>query len=196
MRKNYQEHKTSVRKYLKFFSVVLFTVCLIFINSPTFAQDGELPEVINSVPKKVPLKVEIILPEKAEDFPEKIQVKVTNTGEKPIYAIKMILDIEDAVEKRTLIAPNGKPFYYGFDLNYGRRELQGVAKESPNERDIPIRPNESYLLKIDEKYAKTVKNNIINRGNPLPKIYRLVFFSLSYGDGTGYSGGSTYSKKN
>ena len=193
------ETKSSILKNSSLILTLFFLVCFNLLSNSAFAQDNEdKPVVVNDVSPKVPLKVEIIMPDKEEDFPEKIQVKITNTGEKPIYSLRMFLDTVDSRAKRERVAPNGKPFYDGYDLNYGRRELWGIgiAKESPNETDIPIKTNESYTFKVNKKYAETVKKSLMYKGDPSPKVYRLLFFDLNYGDGTGFTRAGAYSKKN
>lgn len=195
MRDEFQSLGTFPGKLLTAFSIILFAACFALINRPILAQDEEKPTILNKVPAEVPIKVEILTPEKANDFPEKVQIKVTNTAQKPIYALRMILDMVDVREKSELAAPNGKPFYYGYDLVYGRRELQGIPEESPKENDVPIRPGESHIFKIDKNRVKSIRNRTLSRGDQMPQTYQIIFFSLNYGDETGFSGASPYSLK-
>ncbi len=184
-----------------FFILVLSFVFLTCFPLITNAQDEsalseEVPTLINKIPKKLPLKIEITVPEKAEDFPEKIKVKVTNTGKKPIYSLRLFLDMADAPEKMEHISSRGKSALFGFDLNYGRKELDSSNQEIPTENDIPIKPNETYIFEVGSSYAERVKKNILSKGRQLPKVYELIFFDLTYGDQTGFTvDGRTFSKK-
>jgi hypothetical protein len=193
-----RQHTNLTSNFLVLALSLVFLVCF---PSITNAQDEstpseEVPTLINKIPKKLPLKIEITVPEKAEDFPEKIKVKVTNTGKKPIYSLRLFLDMADAPEKMRHFSSKGEPALYGFDLTYGRKELSGAYLEAPTTDDIPIEPNEFHIFEVDKDYVKTVKKSILSEGRQFPKVYELIFFDLTYGDQTGFTkGGGTFSKK-
>lgn len=167
----------------------LFTLVLLFLGIPAQAQD-EKPEIINNVPKNIPLKVEIIEPAKTEDYPEGIQIKVTNTGDKPIYSIRMFLDIDDSEKK--VIGPNGKVAWMGFPLDYGRKELNSAFKELPTEGDVPIKPNEIYIFKVSAYRAKNFRTYFLKHEFSPVRLYRLRFQDLTFGDATGFIGNGKF----
>ena len=179
------------------FSAILLILVVFFANQIVFGQlsDQDLPTVSNEVPEKLPLKIEIILPENEDGFPQDIKVKVTNTGNRPIYSLRLFLDIIDAPQKQPGLAPNGTIPGFGFNLDYGRKPLFSAYDGIPTEEDIPIKPDESYTFEIDKKYAKIVKRGF-ERSFYFPKLYELKFRDLSYGDGTGFTrNGSPFDKK-
>lgn len=103
--------KSLIPRSLSLLSTLFFLACFSLLSNSAFAQDDEdKPVIINNISSKIPIKVEITTPDKEEDFPEKVQIKVTNTGEKPIYSLRMFFDTVDARAKRELVAPNGKSF--------------------------------------------------------------------------------------
>ena len=154
------------------FGVSLFGVP--FIN----AQEKE-SRLINTVPKHLPLKIEIINGDSA-DFLRDVKVRVTNTGEKPIYFLRFYISTpENFVSSRGI--------QYGFGLVYGRKELVTFTERSIPE-DIPLRKGDNCTFSVDDNAATGFKNDISHDLRAEPETYLLEFIHLSFGDGTGFTG--------
>ncbi|HEX8397425.1 MAG TPA: hypothetical protein VF644_08365 [Pyrinomonadaceae bacterium] len=163
-------------------------LCLISLFSiQAIAQDAEKPRIINSVPEKLPLKIEFINLDK-EDFLNELEIKVTNTSDKAIYSLRF--EFEIVSERRSL---DGR---ISFPLDFGRQELSSAYDDKPNNEDVPIIPNESYTFKLHKSTVKGLKKNLELTGLPFPKVFELVFIDLTFEDGTGFIlKGEPYKKK-
>lgn len=150
-------------------------------------------DIVNAIPKTLPLKVEIIPPKKSEDYPEKVRIKVTNSGIKPIVSLRLrLLIISDEV----ITSPNGDRAWKTIPLTFGRRELNTGIGESPTAKDPTISPNEFYVFRINEYTKQALIKSKETSAFRQPFAYRLEFSDLSYGDGSGYTrGGAPFSKK-
>ncbi|HEX8282123.1 MAG TPA: hypothetical protein VF588_02160 [Pyrinomonadaceae bacterium] len=143
-------------------------------------------EVVDKIPKHLPIKVKVKRPEKLkdaknEDWLDDVEIEVTNTGTKPIYFLSIDLDMPD------VLGENG--LNYGFGYKYGRGAL--VAWEEPVlPDDVPLQPGETVTL---SPHAKLIEGWKILRGKGRvtnPKRLDFVFQLINYGDGTGFMGRS------
>jgi hypothetical protein len=174
--------------------LVLFLFCFSGLTDTAFAQNAEKPEIVKDMPKGLPLKTEILAPVKAEDYPEKIRIKVTNTGNQPIYSLRLRLVIETG---EILSGPDGKRAWKTEPLTFGRYELNTGIGEEPNADDPYIRPSGYYVFSLSKPSQDAYKNSKERGGFLQPLFYRLEFSDLSYGDGSGFTrGGVPFSKKN
>jgi len=134
----------------------------------------------DQIPARVPIKVEL---EKHDVEPllRNLEVKVTNTSEKPIYYLLLHIVLPD------VISPRGYPI--GFPLEYGRTELVNF-NEPLTEQDLPIPPGGTWVFKVPENnlsaFEKMVSRNHISQA-PIRKV-QLAFELLNFGDKTGFSG--------
>ena len=152
-------------------------------QEPSQSQNERVLE--NGIPKHVPLKIRI-KKEKEESFKDlkntrwirDFELEVTNTGDKPIYSLSLMLitDVKAAA---------GYPIW--FSLNYGSSEL-GDYRVKAQPSDIPISPGETYVFTIHpgERRAWERLKPLENR--PDPKKIEVKFEGLSFGDGTGLVG--------
>jgi hypothetical protein len=166
-------------------NLALLTVLLMF--GSIF---GQLPEIEkrfseetieNKVPKHLPIKVEILYGKGAHVL-ENTEIKVTNTGKRPIYYLDFIIQ-------------TGRGSAFGRTravswIRFGRDELRGFAKA--NSGDGFLTPGESYVFQLSDKTrnfraARRADQVIIRK-------YELIIQVLSFGDGTGYTttGGVPY----
>src|SRR5918912_718223 len=95
------------------------------------SDEKEEREVVDKIPKHLPIKVKIKKPEKLkdaknEDWPDDMEIEITNTGSKPIYYLRIHLALPD------VLAENGKN--YIFPYLYGRFDLGGFGE--------PIQPTD------------------------------------------------------
>ena len=171
----------------------LFLFCIIISvnaqdNYLANTQDEDL-NLISKVPKHLPIEIEIING-KSEDILSDVEVKVTNTGEKPIYYLKFVI-----MTTKDFIDLNGNRF--GFEMKYGRPNLVTFT-ELANETDVPIKKDESYTFRVNKREIKGFKQEV-NRILQLeiPKKFLLEFQFLSFGDGSGFwtTGGTPFPSK-
>jgi hypothetical protein len=155
--------------------------------SPSIAQSTER-EFENTVPKHLPIKVKIKKEkEKAfkdltnEKWARDLEIEVTNTGDKPIYFLSMTLVLPE------IIGASG--YKSGFTLHYGRTQLGDLVNKAEPD-DIPINPGEVYIFKIAEAHVLGWDSFRRKENKPQPKKVILHFQLLSFGDGTGFLGGS------
>ena len=167
------------------FLFLLVAVCG-FVGSR--AQQSSPPEgereVVEKIPKHLPIKVKIKKPErlkdaKNEDWLGELELEVTNTGTKPIYFIDLQLSLPD------VFAPNG--LNMGYRLSYGRSKL--ISFSEPVLRDdVPIHPGGVVVLKVPADRVEGWKDVRAKGILTNPKIIKLLFLQINFGDGTGFVG--------
>ncbi|HWS90542.1 MAG TPA: hypothetical protein VN282_26475 [Pyrinomonadaceae bacterium] len=141
-------------------------------------------EVVEKIPKHLPIKVKIKKPErlkdaKNEEWLGELEVEVTNTGTKPIYYLYI------SVHLPNVFAPTGHPF--ALPLQYGRTRL--IALDEPvRPDDVPLLPGEVVVLKVPAEQAELWRQGRAKGDRPNPKRIELTFRNLNFGDGTGFIG--------
>lgn len=192
--KNILQTKNPNTKILVLIQSLFFLLCVFFSVN---AQDNDLPDnaqandlkLINKVPKHLPIKIEIIKGD-SEDILNDVEVKVTNTGGKPIYYFKFFISTT-----KDFLSPGGNQ--YGFSMKYGREDLITFS-ELANDTDIFLKKGESYTFKVNERESLNFKESMRrNFHSANPEKYLLEFQFLSFGDGTGFwtSGGTPFPSK-
>ncbi|MEA2205671.1 MAG: hypothetical protein QOE77_2447 [Blastocatellia bacterium] len=108
-----------------------------------------------------------------------MEIEVINVGTKPIYYLELLVILPEIKRDEHSI---------GFPLRYGRIELAEIQTKA-DASDVPIGAGETYVFKLAD--SKVVAwEHARQKGNyPQPKRVRLHFEDLSFGDGTGFSGG-------
>lgn len=140
----------------------------------------------DTIPKHVPIKVKLTR-EKEKAFKDlkndkwyrDFELEVTNKSDKPIYYLELVLVMPDE------ISINGNPM--GFPLRYGRPEFI-YFDTRPLPADIPIKPGESYVFKIAEKFQEGWQEEKARSNRPDPAKIQFIFVAMSFGDGTGFNG--------
>ena len=142
----------------------------------------------NKIPAHIPIKIKV-KKEKEESFKDlknekwlsQFELEVTNTGDKPIYFLYIMLgtnvkDREDGVELM-------------FPLSYGRAELGSIVTKATS-NDVPIKPGEAIYLSVGEVsgWEKAVREKRWHDSNKFTASVEV----LSFGDGTGYFGTELY----
>jgi len=184
------------KRFLTIFSTILFLNCFVLSaysqdESVTVAtaQDEDQITIEHNLPKFVPLKVELFNLDSA-DVLRDFEVKITNTGEKPIYSLRYSLRTVD-------VKISGAPLAFSFE--YGRHDLSGGANESEENKvkstDVPINPNESVTFKLPKNTVRVHNRNIELGMYPKPRIYELVLVDLTYADRTGFTKGGFFKSK-
>jgi hypothetical protein len=195
-----QEKLEFRRSVLVAFQFVVWICCLVVVgiaivvvsnaqarppaqSTPTPSQVQErLLEYI--VPSEVPIRIEVQNSQKVKDLQNAnwlrdFGIKVTNTGSKPIYFMVFGVGMPE------VITPGGKPL--GFSLWYGRPELIDVTKKLASPADIPIKPGESTILRIEESNLKAWERE--RASGHLADALKIIIHSqtIGFGDGTGIS---------
>jgi hypothetical protein len=176
-------HRRHVTAFALALSVSLVALCGL---SYSRAQEPEEREVVDRIPKHLPIKVKIKKPEKLkdaknEDWVDDMEIEVTNTGTKPIYFLSIHFVMPD------VRGENGLNYAIGY--KYGRGGL--IAFEEPvRPDDVPIRPGETVTL---NPHAKLIEGWKYLRGQGRvtnPKKLDFIFQLINHGDGTGFAGRS------
>jgi hypothetical protein len=155
-------------------------VCAVGIVSSTAqSTQKEERELEDIVPKHLPIKVKV-KNLNSEKWARDLEIEVTNTSNKPIYYLFLILSLPEVKSEnnRTM----------GFQLIYGRSELVDFANPL-QPQDVPIRPGESYTLKIPDQFSLGWEQFAAKRKlrKAEPKKIKMRFGQLNFGDGTGFS---------
>jgi len=162
---------------------LLVSVCGFVASRAQTPPEGER-EVVEKIPKHLPIKVKIRKPEKLkdaknEDWLGELELEVTNTGTKPIYYLHISVYMPD------VFAPNGHNYGYGF--TYGRGAL--VALDEPVQPDdVPIQPGGVVILTVPAAEAEGWKSGRAKGTLTNPKRLEFIFDYLNFGDGTGFVG--------
>ena len=165
------------------FLLLVVAVCGFVASGAQSDEKGER-EVVEKIPKHLPIKVKIKKPEKLKDAKNEewlgeFEMEVTNTGTKPIYYLRISLSLPD------VIAPNGHNL--GFPLRYGRGAL--IALDEPvRPDDVPILPGGIVVLKVPENPVEAWRLLRARGESTNPKRIELIFRNLNFGDGTGFIG--------
>src|SRR5574341_1226841 len=148
-------------------------------QSPAAQQERQIE---NTVPKHVTLDIKIRKEKeqawkdlKNENWAEDFELEIKNTGEKPIYTFYLLLYFDVPTE-------------FGAEsiaqIYYGRPEISD-PKVKPSEDDVPIKPGESKVFKIDQSVLRAWEKGRREKSRPLPTKVRIDFYQLTFGDGTG-----------
>ncbi|HZG53417.1 MAG TPA: hypothetical protein VEZ40_14900 [Pyrinomonadaceae bacterium] len=172
-----------MRPYKTIARSILVTLVILGAFVPT-AQEvaAQLPqmerELEDDLPKHLPLKIKV-RNLKSEKWARDFEIEFTNTSDKPIYYLRMFVDLPDVK------AEDG--INLGFPLQYGRGALISFAVPIEPD-DVPIKPGETYTWRIPEQLQLGWERFVKRRGltKSEPKKIKFIFQSLNFGDGTGF----------
>ncbi|HEY0100296.1 MAG TPA: hypothetical protein VGB76_15205 [Pyrinomonadaceae bacterium] len=159
----------------------ILALCAVGVVPGTAQSSPEARELEDKIPKHLPIKVKIKNLDK-ENWVREVEVEVKNTGDKPIYYLGFNLQMPEVItETGSVVAVT---------FRYGRPEL-GRFESRPTAEDVPIQPGETYVMKVPENDMAGWEAARDNRKWSEPKKFRLKFYLLHHGDGTGFmtSGG-------
>jgi len=131
----------------------------------------------NRVPKHLPIKVKVKNHNNKKWYSD-VEVEVTNTGDKPIYYLLLVLFFDDVT------MPSG--IGIGFPLRYGRAEFSRFNIQ-PTPEDVPILPGDTYVFKAHEGLAKGWEGFRVKHNMRHPKKIGIRFEILNFGDNTGFT---------
>jgi hypothetical protein len=175
------------KRLFLFFLIFLASILLLKgISTPSTAQSSEERELIDEIPKHLPIKVKLKKEKekafkdlKNEKWLRDLQLEITNTGDKPIYFLSLSISLPD------ITGPGG--FNMGFTIHYGRSELIRIeTKAEPD--DVPIKPGETYIYSFSELRVMNWARFRQRENKPDAKKLRMRFQVLSFGDRTGFWG--------
>src|ERR1700686_785729 len=186
---------TAVVRMLVALFAVTIALALLFMgaSNPATAQAPQSPakpqeerQLEDTTPTHVPIKVKIKA-EKEKSFKDlnnerwlrDLEIEVKNTGTKPIYFLHLQLDLDTT-------GPDGRRV--GEVLLYGRTELVSVT-EPLKPDDVPIKPGETHIFSIEERYVSGFERIVREDHVAQPKKVQVIFQNINFGDGTGYWGG-------
>jgi hypothetical protein len=168
--------------------IVAIAVVLLYrgASGPINAQQpATVPErqIENTIPKHVPIDVKITKEKekawkdlKNENWASDFEIEVTNTGDKPIYTLGLILYFD---------VPNEYQDYLRADIVYGRSEISRIGSK-PTADDIPIKSGESKIFTLQSGDLRSFEWGRRERGWRLPTKVKIKVAGLNFGDGTGF----------
>jgi hypothetical protein len=171
-------------------AVLVLSVVGILIVASRSSSNAALQERIfeNKIPAHMPIKIKI-KKEKEQSFKDlknekwlrEFELEVTNTGDKPIYYLEIVMDTEVKFEGS---GPN-----ILFSLTYGRAELGDIVTKATSD-DVPIKPGETCILRVGDATAweMGIRENRFSDATKFKAIPQV----LSFGDGTGIWGTEPY----
>lgn len=176
----------------RLFTHLIFLVSLSsLITVEIFSQESKLAKepktqeqrIINTIPSKVPLKVEIINGG-MESALEDIQIKITNIGKKPIY----YFDISLATAKE--FAPQHRVGLISYQ--FGNPKLGNFSRpfhslETERSERPPLEAGDSTVFgNIDKNLVEAFWKLMEEKGYSVQSKISLEIGLLRFGDGTGY----------
>ncbi|HEU4715140.1 MAG TPA: hypothetical protein VFS76_26560 [Pyrinomonadaceae bacterium] len=142
----------------------------------------------NKIPADIPIKIKI-KKEKEESFKDlnnekwlrEFELEVTNTGDKPIYFLYIMLgtNVKDREDGLELTYP----------VVYGRAELGSIVTKATSD-DVPIKPGETQTFKMGD--VPLWEQGVREKRWPQSTKFTAEIQLLSFGDGTGYFGTRPY----
>lgn len=170
---------------LRVWFVLLLSVAMLsFMLVMSRAQSDERV-LNNTIPKHVPIRAKL-KKEKEKSFADmknakwvrEFELEVTNTGDRPIYFLYMLLVLPDTIV-------GGNPLVFTF--YYGRNELGSFANTAEKD-DVPINPGETHVFTIHPSQVKAWEYSVEKEGREQPRNVELHFEILNFGDHTGFVG--------
>lgn len=162
--------------------MLAFAVLFSATASNVFSQNQVEQRIINTIPSKVPLKVKIINGEMSTPLDE-MEIRVTNSGDKPIYFIQ--LSMASAEE----FAPRNRVGLTSFQI--GNSELGDFAIsqsliEEKKKRSEPFEPGATRIFRVDKKLVGPFWDLMNEKGYSNSARIVLQLNILTFADGTGY----------
>jgi hypothetical protein len=166
--------------------IVAIALVLLFkgASGPMNAQQQER-QIENLIPKHVPIEVKLTKEKekkwkdlKNENWARDFELEITNTGNKPIYELGLVLWFD---------VPNEYQDELVTQINYhtpGITNSRSIA--TPD--DVPIKPGESKIFTISANSYLSWEKGRREKGYRLPSKVKIGFGVLSFGDGTGFIG--------
>lgn len=161
--------------------------CMIFLIAGQIF--GQITKFENKVPKSVPLEVEFKNFDK-ENWWRDFELKVTNTGKRPIYYLTLRLWFDSNYPQN--IGPgSGKELVLTFSFGDTRRFFSDSNGELGRAEDSAILAGETYAFRVRDADIKAW-DYFKEHGNFVePRVATLTHAWTNFGDGTGLLPGGT-----
>ena len=171
-------------------TALVLSVVAVLITGSRLSSSAAFQERIfeNKIPAHIPIKIKI-KKEKEESFKDlknekwlrEFELEVTNTGDKPIYYLEIVMD--------TGVKFDGSGPEIVFPFRYGRAQLGNIVSKATID-DIPVKPGETITLTTGQ--ATAWETGIREKRWPEATKFKAEIQVLSFGDGTGYWGTELY----
>ena len=177
-----------------FVSLVLAIGLVLLFKAPSGPISAQQPsasqqerQVENTIPRHVPLEVKLSKEKEKnwkdlrnENWARDFELEITNTGEKPIYYLQLMLFFDVPSEYRDYLVA---AIVY---RNPGFKNMRYIATAD----DVPIKPGESKGFTLHRGEWLAWNNLRREQHLRLPTKVKILFQALSFGDGTGLVGES------
>ena len=161
---------------------IIFVLALCFTTA-AYTQEKEDQRIINKIPTKVPLKIEIINGGMNSALGD-LEIRITNKSKLPIYYFSLSLGSEEEFAPRERVGLTA--------LKFGNFRLSDFSQsfdslEAERAATAPLNPGETFSFGIDKKMVEPFWNLMEERGLSRKSRITLEFSHLRFGDGTGYT---------
>src|ERR1043165_508315 len=175
---------SSLRKLTPFFRLLFASLVLAIVlvllykgasgpmsaqQSPPSQQERQLE---NTIPKHVPISVKITKEKekawkdlKNENWARDFELEITNTGNKPIYALELLLWFD---------VPNEYQDEFVTDITYNTPSMKN-SRSIATAEDVPIKPGESKTFTIQQGHVLSWEKGHREKGYRLPTNVKIEF---------------------
>lgn len=167
-------------------TINIFLFFLLIVPTASYAQ---LVEIKHTFPKIVPVEIEFKDYEK-ENWWHHLEIKVTNTGKRPIYYLSMVLWL-DATYPETGDPASGKQMAISFKFGDVERFFSSTNGEIAKPSDDAIRPGDSFTFTVPENYVIGYDLRKKLKAFNEPRTGELTHGWTNFGDGSGFLPGGT-----
>jgi len=164
-----------------------FVLLVAGVRTPSEATAPQGRQVEYNIPKTVPIKLKFKAEKEAKvkdmsntEWLRDFELEVTNTSDKPIYYLELWLTLPETKSE------NNNPL--AFSLRFGRVDFI-YRSTRPVETDVPLKPGETHVFSIEEKWRQGWSEFKNRTNKPEPEKLSIDFVHLSFGDGSGFDGG-------
>lgn len=163
--------------------VISFFVLAVCFSTVVFSQNKKEQRIINTLPSKLPIKIEIINGGMKSAL-EEIEIRVTNIGKRPIYYLALNLASADEFMPRHRVGISTRLTLGNLRLADFSRPPDYLASERAN--TTPFEPGETKAFGISKQEAYWFWKVMEEKGYSSKSKLVLEHITLSFGDGTGY----------
>ena len=164
-------------------------------RQPSTGGAGEEPggpkrKVVDISDHTIPVRVSAVRNVDSVDWLKDMEVEIENKSNRPIYYVRIVLMFPDVPETTEL---DGIPRGLSATLRYGRMDFALHPGEIAKPEDLPIRPGEKALLKLEPEKCESLRRYLSRHSvrDSMIKQLRFRIRDISFGDGSGYRSGST-----
>jgi hypothetical protein len=170
-----------MKRFISLLMSMAFVLAL-GLGSSALGQENEEQRIINSVPSKVPIKIEIINGDMKSALQD-IEIKVTNISNRPIYYLDLSLASAEEFMPRHRVG-------VGTRLTIGNSKLADYSQSvdhfrSERANTIPFEPGDSKSFSVPKEKAAGFWRVMVDKGYSRDAKLVLELQTLSFGDRSG-----------